>query len=161
MAIKKTQPACDSTVIVERVSEQENCDVNNSTCTTVTTSSAKLHNNALDQQEDEFVRDPELTGYRFVDVELLTDFIQSLLCSNCRRPTGENRRLSCVTEHRSVLASSYTFHCQYQHGMNLNTSKKRGKTRKVNRRFPLTMFSIGRNLKHANKLLGSMNMPNR
>ena len=106
-----------------------------------------------------FDRDEKLTGFRFIDTELLVDFIQSLLCPNCRKPLGQNRRKACVTEERSVLASTFVFRCQCQHSVTLKTSRTCGKTYEVSRRFPLSMFSIGKNLKQARKFLGSMNMP--
>ena len=132
--------------------------IGSETCPNKTASCSKVKFEGEEAQE-EFDRDPGLTGFRFVDVELLVDFIQSLLCPRCRRPLGENKRQAHVTEQRSVLASQFTFHCQCQHSVTLNTSKKCGKTHEVSRRFPLSIFSIGKNLKHGQKFLGSMNMP--
>ena len=128
-----------------------------------TASTVKLQSGpAMDeniQGEDNFDQDPELTGFRFLDAELLVNFVQSLLCPNCRQPLGENTRLSRVTENRSALSSEFVFTCHCQHKLTLNTSKQCGKTTEVSRRFILSMLSIGRNLKHGEKLLGSMNMP--
>lgn len=126
-----------------------------------TASSSKLeHSIPHDNQKPcEFDNNPSLTGFRFVDAELLIDFIQSLLCPKCKRPLGESKRLSHVTEQKSVLASSFVFHCQCEYDVTLRTSKQCGKTSEVSRRFQMSVMSIGRNLKHAKKLIGSMNMP--
>eukprot|EP00745_Piridium_sociabile_P013870 TRINITY_DN20394_c0_g1_i4.p1 TRINITY_DN20394_c0_g1~~TRINITY_DN20394_c0_g1_i4.p1 ORF type:complete len:152 (-),score=18.86 TRINITY_DN20394_c0_g1_i4:5-460(-) len=82
-----------------------------------TASSSKLGNANTQPGEDDmnFDKDPELTGFRFVDCELMIEFIQSLLCPKCRQPLGQNKRLSYVVEHKSTLASKFDFHCQCQH----------------------------------------------
>jgi hypothetical protein len=85
--------------------------------------------------------DEELTGFRFVDIKLLVNFINSLLCSHCRRPLGEKN--SHMTEDRSSLASKLTFHCQCQHKLSFMSSAKCGKTYEVNRRYPCALFAIG------------------
>ena len=99
--------------------------------TTASTSKLGNENFPTQQEQVSFDRDQELTGFRFIDTELLVNFVQSLLCPNCRRPLGENKRLSHVTESRSVLASTFVFHCQCKNSVALNTSKKCGKTYEV------------------------------
>ena len=47
-----------------------------------TASTSKLAGVDLKPHEN-FDADPELTGFRSVDVELLIDFVQSLLCPHC------------------------------------------------------------------------------
>lgn len=39
-----------------------------------------------------FDKEESLTGFRFVDMELLIQFVQKLLCPECRKPLGENKR---------------------------------------------------------------------
>lgn len=79
------------------------------------------------QEELEFHKDDLLTGFRFVDIELLVDFVKKLLCPACKRPLGQNTRLSHVTEHRTNQASKVVFTCQCQQSSTLFTSKKSGK----------------------------------
>ena len=62
------------------------------------------------QEEIEFDKDDLLTGFRFVDIELLVDFVKKLLCPACKRPLGQNTRLSHVTEHRTNQASKVISH---------------------------------------------------
>ena len=88
------------------------------------------------KKEEDFNTDAGLTGFRFLDLELLL----LILCPNCRRPIiiGGNKRLSHVrlshvSEHRSSLASKLEFHCQCQHKVSLNTSKKKKKKKKKKR----------------------------
>ena len=54
-----------------------------------------------------FDSDELLTGFRFVDTELLIDSVQSLLCPTCKRPLGQTSRQSHsrVTEHGTDQAS--------------------------------------------------------
>ena len=106
-----------------------------------------------------FDKDELLTGFRFVDIELLIDFILGLLCPECQRPLGVNKRLSYVTEHRTNQASKIVFACQCHHKLDLFTSKKCGKVFESNRRFPLAIMSIGKNHAGAKRFLGNMNMP--
>lgn len=125
--------------------QADDSDVNKPARDTTASASKLGKGHFLDQQEQvSFDRDEKLTGFRFIDTELLVDFIQSLLCPNCRKPLGQNRRNARVTEERLVLASTFVFHCQCQHSVTLNTSRKCGKTYEVSRRFPLSMFSIGK-----------------
>lgn len=122
-------------------------------------SSAKLRK--LDTNKEEsvpFDSQDELTGFRFVDCELLVTFINGLLCPECKRPIGA-ARLSSVTEVRTDLASELKFECGCQHNMTLFTSKKCNKVFEVNRRFPLSMFVIGRDQAPAKRFLGNMNIP--
>ncbi|CAG5121444.1 unnamed protein product [Candidula unifasciata] len=107
--------------------------------------------------QTEFDTAEELTGFRFVDVQLLINFVKTLLCSQCGQPLGENK--SFVTEERSSLASTFTFHCQCQQKVSFMSSAKCGKTYEVNRRYTLALFAIGRNYMHGKKFLGNMNMP--
>ena len=111
------------------------------------------------QEELEFDKDDLLTGFRFVDIELLVDFVKKLLCPACKRPLGQNTRLSHVTEHRTNQASKVVFTCQCQQTSTLFTSKKSGKVYEANRRFPLAIFSIGKHHTGAKRFLGNMNMP--
>ena len=71
----------------------------------------------------EFDYNDEFTGFRFVDCELLVQFINGLLCPECKKPIGASR-LSSVTEVRTDLASELKFQCGCRHNMSLFTSKK-------------------------------------
>ncbi|XP_070179258.1 uncharacterized protein [Littorina saxatilis] len=115
----------------------------------------------LKQQTPDVVLDKEdsLTGFRFIDLELLIEFVQKLLCPECKRPIGENQRLSTVVEHRTNQASKVVFTCQCQHKVDFLSSKKCGKVFEANRRFPLAIFSLGKNHCGAKRFLGNMNMP--
>ena len=68
-------------------------------------SGQKLKNNA--RGDIVFDRDEVLTGFRFVDIELLIDFVQPLLCPTCKRPLGQSSRQSHshVTEYSTNQAS--------------------------------------------------------
>ena len=90
--------------------------------------------------------------------ELLIQFVQKLLCPECRKPLGENKRCSCVTEHRTDQAAKVVFTCQSQHKVDLFTSKKCEKVYESNRRFPLAIFSLGKNNSGAKCLLSNMNL---
>ena len=151
----------ENEVVLDSESEECGVDVDKG-LSEHTASTSKLGHGDFQHKknEEEFDTDPGLTGFRFVDIELLINFVQSLLCPNCKRPIGGNKGLSRVSEHRSSLASKLDFHCQCQQKVSLNTSKECGRTYEVSRRFPLAMFSIGRHMKHGKKFLGSMNMHN-
>ena len=70
-----------------------------------TASGKKLKNNV--QGNTVFDSDELLTGFRFVDTELLIDSVQPLLCPTCKRPVGQTSRQSHsrVTEHGTDQAS--------------------------------------------------------
>ena len=110
------------------------------------------------QGEIEFDKDDLLTGFRFVDIELLVDFVKKLLCPACKRPLGQNTGLSHVTEHRTNQASKVVFTCQCQQTSTLFASKKCGKVYEANRRFPLAIFFTGKHHTGAKGFLGNMNM---
>ncbi|XP_070185057.1 uncharacterized protein, partial [Littorina saxatilis] len=107
----------------------------------------------------EFDQEDGLSGFRFIDVSLLIEFVSKLLCPTCKRPMGENKRLSHVSESRSSLASKFEFTCQCQMKQSFWTSAKLTKTYEVNRRFAVAMFAIGRNQQQGTRFLGNMNMP--
>lgn len=117
----------------------------------------------LGQKSDAvFDTDDELTGFRFMDCDLLINFVSDFPCSQCEHPLGENRcskKLSNVKETRSSMCSIFEFSCECGHKYVLNSSKKSGKTYEVNRRFAVAMFSIGRHHQHGKRFLGNMNMP--
>ena len=113
---------------------------------------------ALPGVEVPFDKDEELTGFRFVDCELLIDFVSSLLCPNCKERLGASRQFS-TTETRTSLASKFTFSCKCQNEVSFMTSKKCQKTYEVNRRFPLAIFAVGKHHTAGKKFLGNMNMP--
>ncbi|KAK7091677.1 hypothetical protein V1264_009331 [Littorina saxatilis] len=120
-------------------------------------SSSKLKEST---QSMEFDTDEELTGFRFVDIQLLVDFVSVLLCPLCKEvPLGGDPVKSSVTETRTDLASQFAFHCGCGHAVNLTTSKLCNKVFEVNRRFPLSVFAIGCNQKKGKRFLGNMNMP--
>ena len=73
-----------------------------------TSSAAKLEQDI----DSVFDLEEELTGFRFVDVKLLIDFVSKLCCPHCLKPMGENDRLFRVAETRSSLASNFSFTCQ-------------------------------------------------
>ena len=75
-----------------------------------------------------FDTDEELTGFRFVDCELLIDFVSSLLCPNCKERLGRASRQISATETRTSLASTFTFSCKCQNEVSCMTSKKCQKT---------------------------------
>ena len=124
-----------------------------------TASGQKLKNNV--QGDIVFDKEELLTGFRFVDIKLLIDFVQTLLCPTCKRPLGQNSRQSHshVKEHRTNQASKLVFTCQCKDKSVLFTSKKCGRVYEANRRFPLAMFSIGKHHTGAKRFLGNMNMP--
>ena len=126
------------------------CDVK------VSASSVKLNQGNSDVLFD---KDVSLIGFRFVDLELLIQFVQKLLCPECKRPLGENQRLSRVAEQRTNQASKVVFICQCQHSVDFFTSKKCGKVYESNRRFPLAIFSLGKDHSGAKRFLGNMNIP--
>lgn len=74
-------------------------------------------------QSMEFDTDEELTGFSFVDIQLLVDFVSVLLCPLCKEPLGGDPVKSSVTETRTDLASQFAFHCGCGHAVNLTTSK--------------------------------------
>ena len=122
-------------------------------------STVKLGKRKPEVQFESFDSDESLTGFRFVDITLLIDFVQSLLCPTCKTPLGDNQRLSDVTENRTNQASKLVFTCGCQNKVDFSTSKKCGKVFEVNRRFPLEILSVGRNYTAAKRFLGNMNMP--
>ncbi|KAK7497456.1 hypothetical protein BaRGS_00011298 [Batillaria attramentaria] len=69
-------------------------------------SSSKLFKN--EEGEEEFDPNDDLTGFRFIDCELLVQFIQFLLCPSCKKPLGASR-LTTAEEDRTDLASAFTF----------------------------------------------------
>ena len=91
-----------------------------------TASGQKLKNNV--QGDIVFDKEELLTGFRFVDIKLLIDFVQTLLCPTCKRPLGKNSRQSHshVNEHRTNQASKLVFTCQCKDKSVLFTSKKCG-----------------------------------
>ena len=64
-----------------------------------------------------------------------------------------------MTEDRTDLASHLRFHCGCDNTVSFHTSKQINKVFEVNRRFPLALFSIGRQQAQGRKFLGNMNMP--
>lgn len=68
----------------------------------VSASGAKLEKEQ--EKEMEFDNDSDLTGFRFIDCELLVQFVGSLLCPDCKRPLAAGRH-SSTTEKRTGLAS--------------------------------------------------------
>lgn len=109
-------------------------------------------------EDMELDSDNELTGFRFIDCELLVNFVSSLLCPDCKRPLGASRLSSCKEE-RTDLASKFIFECGCQNKVSFFTSKKCHKVYEVNRRFPLAVFAIGRHQAQGKRLLGNMNIP--
>ncbi|XP_070183042.1 uncharacterized protein [Littorina saxatilis] len=113
----------------------------------------------IKQEDVDFDIDNELTGFRFVDIQRLITFVQSLLCPHCKKELGANKRLSHVKEEKITQASTLTFTCQCQQTVEFCSSGKVGKVYEVNRRFPLAILAIGKNKKGAQRFLGNMNMP--
>ncbi|KAK7089330.1 uncharacterized protein [Littorina saxatilis] len=111
----------------------------------------KCHDVKLEKEE-------ELTGFRFIDCELFVQFVQGLLCPECKRPLGSSR-LSFVKEDRTDLASQFSFQCGCNNTVRFSSSKVVSRVFEVNRRFPLAMFSIGRHQAQGKRFLGNMNMP--
>ena len=102
----------------------------------------------------------DLSGLRFVDTELFIDFIKTMLCVQCKRPYGTNSRFF-TDEKRTDLVSDFNFNCGWcKHSVSFCTSKKVNKVYEVNRRFPLSMFAIGRDKAKGKRFLGNMNIPN-
>ena len=122
-------------------------------------SGQKLKNNV--QGAIVFDRGELLTGFRFVDIELLIDFVQTLLCPTGKRPLGQNSRQSHsrVTEHRTDQASKLVITCQCKEDAVLFISKKCGRVYEADRRFPLTMFPIGKHHTGAKRFVGNMMLP--
>ena len=122
----------------------------------VSASGAKLEKEQ--EKEMEFDNDSDLTGFCFIDCELLVQFVGSLLCPDRKRPPAAGRH-SSTTERRTGLASELTFKCGCKNEVVMLTSKKINKVYEVKRRFPLAIFAIRRHQTHGKKFLGDMNMP--
>ena len=118
-------------------------------------SASKLKESTCD---DIFDPNESLSGFRFIDCELLVEFVKSLLCPQCKEPLGASR-LATADEERTDLASTFTFTCGCENKVCFSTSRKYNRVYEVNRRFPLACFSIGRHQTHGKKFLGNMNIP--
>ena len=122
-------------------------------------SKVKLEHCEIEEEKTEFDKEEELTGFRFMDVLLLINFVKQLLCPVCKNPLGVSKRLSRVKETRYSMASIFTFICKCGASQKLESSDVCGRTYEINRRFPTAVFSLGKNLTQAKRFLGNMNMP--
>ena len=68
-----------------------------------------------------------LQAFKF-NLQLLVEFVNSLLFQQCSWPLGENKRLANVREYRSSLSTKLTFRCQCQNNISFFSSAKCWKT---------------------------------
>lgn len=108
-------------------------------------------------QNREQANDANVSGYRFVDLELLSEFIQEVCCKECGKSCltiedNPQERKGCASHLRSRCRACgwvYTFY----------TSKKQGQSFDVNRRLVYVMRSLGEGYTSAKRFCGLMNMP--
>ena len=98
-----------------------------------------------------------ITGFRFVDMELLSIAVSSMSCAECAHFTlmlSENHleRKGCASSLRAFCEN-----CGWKHVF--WTSKKQTKSFEVNRRLVYSMRSIGKGHSGAKKFCTFMNMP--
>ena len=98
-----------------------------------------------------------VTGYRLVDMEILSSVISSLRCADCGFLT---LTLNENPFHRSGCASCLRIFCENCGWKNeFFSSKKQTKSFEVNRRLVYTMRSLGKGHSGAKKFCTLMNMP--
>jgi hypothetical protein len=119
------------------------------------TSYSKLGEKKEQVDETDFDPDETLTGFRFVDMELLISFVKSLCCFACRKCLAQ----AFVRETKSSLQSTVCFICRCGHQHNFSISKQCSKTYEVNRRFTVAMCVVGKHRSGATTFLGNMNIP--
>lgn len=110
------------------------------------------------------IEDEDITGYRFVDIELLIKFVGQFCCPSCGSQSfgyANNTALMDVNEAKCGLASVLKFTCaDCKESTELKTSvKHQNGFFDVNRRFPFAVYSIGRHYTQGKRFLSNMNMP--
>jgi len=134
---------------VENSSQGESSPVN-----TQTVSSSKVKDIPTDAPKR---TDPNVTGYRFVDVEILTEIVAMLCCPECKK---YNLHLHENFTEKKGFASLLFIEClQCGFEKEFYTSKPAGKSYDVNRRIIYTMRSIGQGYSSLRKFTALMNMP--
>ena len=101
--------------------------------------------------------DPKITGYRFVDVEILSDMITFLCCPNCK---SSGLMLHENFSKKKGFASLLLIKCECGFEKEFYSSQPASaKTHDINRRIIYTMRSIGQGYSSIQKFTALMNMP--
>ena len=98
----------------------------------------------------------ELSGFRLVDVDLLTQFLSAFTCTGCGIANTFD-----VSEKRCGLSSTISYKCKNCDEVhNLKTSPSRHRdSPDVNKRFALGIYSIGGHPADGERLLAHLNVP--
>lgn len=101
--------------------------------------------------------DPRITGYRIVDVELLSDVIEILCCPTCKMST---LRLHENFSKKKGLASILALKCENcNFEKEFSSSRQAGKGYDINRRILYSMRSLGQGYSGIEKFTTHMNLP--
>ena len=101
--------------------------------------------------------DRKITGYRFVDVEILSDIITLLCCPNCERSgLTLHENFSKMKGFSTLLLIKCDFGFEKEFYLSQHTTAK---THVINRRIIYTMRSIGQGYSSIKKFTDLMNMP--
>lgn len=104
----------------------------------------------------------EISGFRYVDVNLLVSFIAKFPCPSCGKAHlgySDPRQIG-VKEETVGQATTLQFTCgTCESNMLFTNSAKAGPNFEVNSRFPAAMFSIGNDYDKAKQLCAKMKMP--
>ena len=101
--------------------------------------------------------DSKITGYRIIDVELLSDVIEMLCCPACKM---SNLRLHESFSKKKGLASFLTLKCESCDFENeFSSSRQAGKGYDINRRLIYSMRSLGQGYCGIKKFTAHMNLP--
>ena len=97
-----------------------------------------------------------MDGYRLIDMRILSELIECLLCPECKSP--------CIQIYENLaakkgLASSVVLTCQCDFQRSFYTSKRAGKGFEVNRRMVYAMRACGNGYSGIEKFTTLMNMP--
>ncbi|XP_032238287.2 uncharacterized protein LOC5512949 [Nematostella vectensis] len=103
------------------------------------------------------VSDAKVTGYRFVDMDILSNIFALLRCGDCGEfclvlGEDEHNRKGCASKLRLTCQNCDWKHITY-------TSKVQGQSYEVNRRLVYSMRTLGKGHTGARKLCLLMNMP--
>ena len=114
----------------------------------------KLVTNAEDEKPKPKVHDkyseedsPNITGFRFFDMEVLSSVFEQLRCGDC-----STKRKGCASTLRLLCE-----HCGWK--FSFCTSRKQGKSYELIRRLVYGMRTIGKGYAGARKFCALMNMP--
>ena len=114
----------------------------------------------LDREANYKDSDATPTGFRLVDVELLTMAISHTRCEECK--DGKLSLTEDETQRAGLMTSFYIQCDKCKHMIHLSSSKKqtpRGMSYEVNRRSVYTTASLGLGHKGLSQFCGFMNMP--